>query len=103
MHWRFNLKLITKIRLYVFTHAFPVSSTKQIGLANQEHGAGAGLIESLYNDQIVLREACTRVDQNNAKIAPRQICSRFFGPGNCKGTKPRRIDKGDAFAQPIGR
>ena len=99
----FHPKLIAEICLYVFDHAFPVGAAKKIGLANENHGAGAGLVERLHDDEIVLRETGASIDQDDPKIAPRQVCNRFFGTGNGKRAKPRRIDKGHALPQPIGR
>jgi hypothetical protein len=83
--------------LYVRNHLLPVSNVKQIGLANENHGACACLIKSLDDNQIVLGKACVRVDQNDPKIAARQIRDRFLGAGNSKGAQPWRINKSDAF------
>ena len=80
----FHPKLIAEIFLYVFDHALPVGAAKQIGLANENHGARAGLIERLHDDEIVLRESGASIDQHDPKIAARQICDRFFGTRHCE-------------------
>ena len=71
MHWRFNLKLIIKVRLYILDHAFAVGSAEQICFTNEDHGIRAGLIKRLYDDQVVLRKPGTGIDQHDPEVAAR--------------------------------
>ena len=97
------VELITQVGFYVCHHLFAVGGGKQIGLANEDHGARASLIKRLHYNEIILGEARARVDQNNAKIATGQICDRFLRAGDRKGAKSGCINKRDAFGQPFGR
>src|SRR5438128_1893392 len=84
----FNAKLVTQVRFYVCNHLFSIRRGKQIGVADEDHGAGAGLVERLHDDEIVLRESGASIDQHDPKIAPRQVCNRFFGTGNATASEP---------------
>src|SRR5437667_4192165 len=103
VHSWFDAKLIAQIRLYVSNQLFPFRRTKQISFTDKNHGAGASVIKRLHDDEIIRSKTCTRIDQNNPEIAAREICDRFLRTRNCKGAKPRRINKSNAFRQTVGR
>ena len=103
MDRRVQVKLTAKVCLYILDHAFTVGSTEKIGFTDEDRGIRAGLIKRLHGDQIVLRKPRTGIDQDDAKVTPRQICNRLLSAGNRERAKPGRIDKRDTFCQTVGR
>ena len=102
MHRRFNAQLIAQVSFYICDHLFSIDRTEQIRFADENHGARAGLIKRLHDNNIIRRKASTRVDQKNAKIAARQIRDRLFRAGHRKRAKPGRVYERNTFRQTIG-